>query len=86
MSITLQISIMIDQHSKSTPSGIKTEFVREAQTDPEAVKRVIKVEAQQGYISLVIDESHYVKIWGNEFWIAFSEIDTIMSIFPQIVC
>ncbi len=41
VSISPQISIMMDQHSKF-PRGIKTEFVSEVQTDPEGVKWVIK--------------------------------------------
>ena len=44
-------SIMIDQHFKFSPRGLKTDFVGEAQTDPEAEQRILKGISQLVYIS-----------------------------------
>ena len=45
-------SIMIDQHFfKFSPQGLKTDFVGEAQTDPEAEQRILKGISQLVYIS-----------------------------------
>ena len=41
---------MIDQRSKFSPRGVKTEFVGEAQTDPEAEKAVLRGLVQLVYI------------------------------------
>ena len=44
-------SLMIDQRSKFEPLGMSVEFVDEAQTDEEAVMRVLKGEVQLVFIS-----------------------------------
>ena len=44
-------SIMINQHTKFTPRCLKTEFVGEAHTDVEVVKKVLQGEVQLLFIS-----------------------------------
>ncbi len=44
-------SIMVDQHAKFLPRGLRTDFVGEVQTDEDAEKRVLKGESQLVYIS-----------------------------------
>ena len=49
--ISLLISIVLDQQAKFLSMGLRGEFVGEAQTDLEAVKRVLKGDLQLLYIS-----------------------------------
>ncbi len=44
-------SIMVYQHAKFLPRGLRTDFVGEVQTDEDAEKRVLKGESQLVYIS-----------------------------------
>jgi len=45
------ISLMMDQRQKITPRGLLVEFVGEAQTDDNAIKRVMDGDIQLVYIS-----------------------------------
>lgn len=51
MCISPLTSLMMDQHAKYTPSGLKTEFVGEVQSNEKAIDRVIRGEVQLVYIS-----------------------------------
>ena len=50
-SISPLTSLMMDQHAKFKPKGIRTEFVCEAQSNEISTDRVIKGEIQLVYIS-----------------------------------
>ena len=45
------ISLMMDPQQKYSPRGLKTEYVGEAQTDPEVVSKVLKGEVQLVFIT-----------------------------------
>ena len=51
MCISPVTSIMMDQTSKYSPKGLSTEFVGEAQTDSDVIRRVLKGQVQLLYIS-----------------------------------
>ena len=40
---------------------------------------------QERLIALVVDEAHCVKMWGDEFQIAFSKIGSLRTLIPQKV-
>ena len=49
--ITPLISIMMDQRAKFKHRGLVTEFIGEAQTDSDAIAKVLKGEVQLVFIS-----------------------------------
>ena len=61
MCISPVTSIMMDQTSKYSPKGLSTEFVGEAQTDSDVIRRVLKGQVQLLYISpeSILVNDHY---------------------------
>ena len=104
------VSLMMDQKEKFSTTGIITDFVGEAQTDNDAVSKVISGQVQLVFISpesiienphfrnmllsqcyrnnlvaLIVDEAHCVKVWGDEFRVAFASIGELRSLIPSTV-
>ena len=61
MCISPVTSLMMDQTSKYSPKGLSTEFVGEAQTDSDAIRRALKGQVQLLYISpeSILVNDHY---------------------------
>ena len=61
MCISPVTSLMMDQTSKYSPKGLSTEFVGEAQTDSDVIRRVLKGQVQLLYISpeSILVNDHY---------------------------
>ena len=45
-------------------------------------KMLLRQVYKNNLVTVVVDEVHYVRIWGNEFHAAFSEIGNLRSIIP----
>ena len=61
MCISPVTSIIMDQTSKYSPKGLSTEFVGEAQTDSDVIRRILKGQVQLLYISpeSILVNDHY---------------------------